>query len=67
MLLLFGVLDRFPEYRLKRLGLTGLTPQQQRLCRMQELERELARKQQAAKGKWERRAARARTETPDTR
>lgn len=52
------------EDRDERLGLTGLTPQE-RQRRIEELERELARKQQAAKEKLQ--AARARKKKPDSR
>ena len=47
-----------------RLGLTGLSPQQRRQ-RIEKLERDLARKQQAAKAKLQ--AARARRQNPNTR
>ena len=52
------------ENRDARLGLTGLTPEQRRR-RIQEMEREFARKQQAAEAKLQ--AARARKENPDNR
>jgi hypothetical protein len=51
------------ESRDERLGLTGLTPEERRR-RIEELERELARKQRAAKAKLQ--AARALKENPDT-
>jgi hypothetical protein len=50
------------EDRDERLGLTGLTPQE-RQRRVEEMERELARKRQEAKAKLQ--AARARKAKPD--
>jgi hypothetical protein len=47
----------------ERLGLTGLTPEQ-RQQRIEELESELAQKQQAAKAKLQ--AERARKKNPDS-
>jgi len=52
------------EKRDERLGLTGLTPEQRRR-RVEELERDLACEQQAAKAKLQ--ATRARKQNPDTR
>jgi hypothetical protein len=48
----------------ERLGLSGLTPEQRRR-RIEELGRELARKEQAAEAKLQ--AARARKQNPDNR